>query len=311
MTTDINKRRERADVSDDALLRLLPQFSKARYDLGGVTLSVISGGSGPVVVLLPGWPQTWWSFHRIMPQLAQTHRVLAVNLRGMGDSSRPADGYDKKTMAGDVNSLLRQLGIDRASVVGHDVGAAVAFSLAANHPDVVDRIAMIDFVHFSREWYSLPLLPAPGTFDQDKAAPDGAYPWWFAFNQVKGLPERILADRAHLLHDWFFDYLSVHRTSISQFDRDVYAAAYANDGAVRAGNAWFQALDRDVADYESYDLVDLPVLGLGGATHGLMAALLPQKAKRLTMVKVPNSGHFPTNENPDFVLEQIERFLAR
>ncbi|WP_380156165.1 alpha/beta hydrolase [Kineococcus sp. R86509] len=300
----------RDDVSDDALLARLPGFTRAVHDLGEVSLNVVTGGEGPVVVLLPGWPQTWWSFHELMPHLARSYRVLAVDIRGMGGSSRPAGGYDKKTMAGDVHRLLDTLGIDRASVVGHDIGAQVAFSLAANHPTLIERIVMLDFVHFSPEWYSIPLLPAPGAFaDQSKAGNDGAYLWWFAFHQVKGLPEALLEGRAHLEHDWFFDYVSLDSASVSVFDRAVYAAAYADADSVRAGNAWYQALDQDVADYESYQPLGVPVLGLGAGAHGLMANLLPARAPQLTLLNVPEAGHFVASENPAFVLEQLDAFL--
>lgn len=305
------QRPDRADLSDEALLKHLPGFTKAVHDLGDVSLNVVSGGQGPALVLLPGWPQTWWSFHKVMPELAKSYRVIAVDLRGMGGSSRPAGGYDKKTMAGDIRRLLERLGIERAGVVGHDIGAAVAFALAASHPEVVERIAMLDFVHFSREWYSIPLLPVPGSFDQAKAAPDAAYLWWFAFHQVKGLPEALLGDRARLEHDWFFDYLSIDGSSVTTLDRDVYAASYPDADAVRAGNAWFQTLDQDVLDYESYGAVEVPVLGLGGGTYGFMAALLPEKAPDLTMVKVPDCGHFPASENPAFLLDQVRSFFTQ
>lgn len=310
-TPDTDDRQPAADVSDEALLEQLPGFSRTVHDLDDVSLNVISGGSGPVVVLLPGWPQTWWSFRAIMPELAKTHRVLAVDIRGMGGSSRPATGYDKKTMAGDIRRLLDSLGIDRASIVGHDVGAQVAFSLAANHLDLVERIVMLDFVHFSLEWYSIPLLPAPGAFaDQAKAGADGAYLWWFAFHQVKGLPERLLEGRVHLEHDWFFDYVSRDSAAVSAFDRAVYAAAYSDADSIRAGNAWYQALDQDVTDYQSYAQLTQPVLGLGSGAHGLMSALLPAAAPRLTLHEVPDSGHFVVSENTAFVLEQLTAFLA-
>lgn len=299
------------DVPDDALLRRLPEFTREVHELGEVALNVISGGEGPVIVLLSGWPQTWWAFHEIMPELAKTHRVFAVDIRGMGASSRPAGGYDKKTMAGDIHRLLETLDIERASIVGHDTGAQVAFSLAANYPAMIERIVMLNFVHFSPEWYSIPLLPAPGAFaDQDKSGTDDAYLWWFAFHQVKGLPEKLLEGRVHLEHDWFFDYVSGDSADVSACDRAVDAASYSDADSIRAGNAWYRALDQDSSDYESYEPLDLPVLGLGTGAYGLMSALLPARAPQLTLLSVPEAGHFVASENPAFVLEQLERFLA-
>jgi pimeloyl-ACP methyl ester carboxylesterase len=247
-----------------------------------------------------------------MPELVRDHRVLAVDLRGMGASSRPAGGYDKKTMSGDIRRIMVRLGIRSASVLGHDIGAQVAFSLAANHPEAVDKLVLVDFVHFSPEWYTLPLLPGPGTFvDQSQPGPGGSYLWWFAFHQVKGLPEQLLGDRAYLEQEWFFNYVSLNSASITDFDRAVYAAAYPDADAVRAGNAWFQSLDQDVEDYLTYEALRMPVLGLGSGVHELMSTVLPQKITDLDMVKVPASGHFPVDENPNFVLQELTRFLSR
>jgi pimeloyl-ACP methyl ester carboxylesterase len=108
--------------------------------VNGVRLHYVEDGEGDPVVLLPGWPRTWWEFHKIMPKLAVTHRVIAVDLRGMGESAKPEGGYDKKTMAADIAALLHELGHDRADVVGSDIGAMVAFSLAANHPELVRTV---------------------------------------------------------------------------------------------------------------------------------------------------------------------------
>jgi pimeloyl-ACP methyl ester carboxylesterase len=92
-------------------------------------------------MLLPGWPETWWAYHKIMPELARTHRVISVDFRGMGSSDKPADGYDKKSMAHDLLELIRQRGYEKVDVVGHDIGAMVAFSLAANHGDQVGSLS--------------------------------------------------------------------------------------------------------------------------------------------------------------------------
>ncbi|MGH9614827.1 MAG: alpha/beta fold hydrolase, partial [Bryobacteraceae bacterium] len=98
------------DVSDTALVRSLPGFENGYTNANGIRLHYVAGGNGQPLVLLPGWPETWWSFHKIMPELAKHYRVIAVDLRGMGGSDKPADGYDKKTMAKDIDALIHQLG---------------------------------------------------------------------------------------------------------------------------------------------------------------------------------------------------------
>ena len=122
-------------LSDEALAHsLLGGFVSASMKVNGVRLHYVIGGQGEPLILLPGWPETWWEFHKIMPQLAKTHRVIAVDLRGMGGSDKPRGGYDKKTMAADIQALASALRYDRVDIAGHDIGAMVAYAFAANYP---------------------------------------------------------------------------------------------------------------------------------------------------------------------------------
>ena len=114
----------------------LPGFRDAFARVNGTTLHYVVGGRGEPLILLPGWPQTWWEYRKVMPALAGRYRVIAVDLRGMGDSDKPASGFDKKTMARDIAALARQLGYDSVNIAGHDIGSMVAYSFAVNHPDL-------------------------------------------------------------------------------------------------------------------------------------------------------------------------------
>src|SRR5919199_4589606 len=124
-----------------------PRLTSGYATVNGVRLHYVTAGSGDPVVLLPGWPRTWWEFHKIIFGLAATHRVIAVDIRGMGESAKPESGYDKKTMAADIAALIRRLGYAKADVVGSDIGSMVAFSLAANHPEVVRTVTLLDVAH--------------------------------------------------------------------------------------------------------------------------------------------------------------------
>jgi len=110
----------RTDVSDAALVMSLPGFRNGYAEVNGVRLHYVIGGKGAPLVLLPGWPQTWWTFHKMLPELAEHYTVIDVDLRGMGGSSRPAEGYDKKTMAKDIRDLVQSLGYDKVDIAGHD-----------------------------------------------------------------------------------------------------------------------------------------------------------------------------------------------
>lgn len=295
-------------ISDDALVATLPGFKRGFADVNGTRLHYVAGGKGEAVVLLPGWPETWWSYHKIMPTLARNYRVIAVDIRGMGASSKPLDGYDKKTMAKDIQELVAKLGYDRAHIVGHDIGAQVAWSFAANHPANTRTLTMLDVPHPDEGLLSWPMLPTHGTFG-DKIDENHPYVWWFAFHQVKGLPEQMLQGRAQVEHEWFFRYLAKDESAIDARDRAVYAAAYNQDGGVRAGNAWYQAFTQDIIDEKGYGKLKMPVLGIAGPGYGWLNSVLTTKAVNATAYKLPDSGHFVVEEAPEETLSYLLPFL--
>jgi pimeloyl-ACP methyl ester carboxylesterase len=199
-------------LSDAALVRSLPgDFRDGFAAVNGTTLHYVIGGEGTPLVLLPGWPETWWEFRKIMPELARHFRVIAVDLRGMNSSGKPAAGYDKKTMAEDIHQLVRQLGYDRVDVAGHDIGSMVAFSFAANHPEAVRRLSMLDVAHPDPSLYQLTMLPRPG------GSP--VFLWWFAFNQVRVLPEQLLTGRFRHLTDYLCETLLINQAAIDDHTR--------------------------------------------------------------------------------------------
>jgi pimeloyl-ACP methyl ester carboxylesterase len=300
---------ERRDISDAALVKALPGFSNGYAEVNGVRLHYVSGGKGEPVILLPGWPETWWAYHKIMPELAKTHRVVSVDFRGMGSSSKPAGGYDKKSMAKDISELIRQLGYEKADVVGHDIGAMVAFSLAANHPDQVRKLVMLDVAHPSAGYLKIPMLPEAGTFNE-KIDENHPYLWWFAFHQVKGLPEDLLEGRAGIEQAWFFRYMLKNESAIDNRDRAVYAAAYSSRDAIRAGNGWYQAFDQDIKDNETYSKIKMPVLGLGGPGYPRLKSALDAQAENSQTFRVEGSGHFISEEKPNELLAHLKDFFG-
>lgn len=225
-----------AQTSDEALVKQLPGYKNGYTTVNNIRLHYVIGGSGKPLLLLSGWPQTWWSFHKMMPALKENYTVIAVDYRGMGTSARPDSGYDKKTIAGDLAALVKSLGYDKVYVAGHDIGAQVAFSLAANYPDLVEKLVMIDVPHPDETFAAIPMLPALGT-PTDTLDPARPYIWWFAFNQLKGLPEELLAGRAAVYQKAIFHYLLKDEKAMNQQDRAVYASAYNTRDAIRAGNA--------------------------------------------------------------------------
>lgn len=296
-------------VSDAALVKRLPGFRNAEATVNGVRLHYVVGGFGPLLILLPGWPETWWEWHKIMPELARTHQVVAVDIRGMGSSEKPASGYDKKTMAADIAELIRTLGQGKATVVGHDIGSMVAYALAANRPELVEKLVLLDVAPPEESLATWPMLPGVGTFG-DKVG-DGAhsYVWWFAFHQVKGLPEALMADgRIRLEQDWMFHYLTKDDSAIDALDRDVYQAAYTSREAIRAGDAWYQAFPQDIIDNKGVPVLEMPVLAIGGPGHDWLRNVLTPRMRALKLVKF-DCGHFIPEERPEALVGELRAFL--
>ena len=295
--------------ADEELIKHFPGFTNHYATVNGVRLHYVAGGSGQPLICLPGWPQTWFSYHPIAAQLAQHYRVIIVDIRGMGTSDKPETGYDKKTMAQDIYALMQHLGLSRASLLGHDIGGMVAASFAFNHPDATDKLILADGGHPSDGMRYMSLLPAPGAF-ADKMDAHQPYVWWMAFNQVKGLPEKLLEGRFQHLLDYLFAYVMLDESKMPAFDRAVYAAAYNDAASIRAANAWYQAFEQDMADARAYDTLTMPVLGIGSCvSFENIKMSLPAMAPNAQLIGILDSGHYLFEEKPEKVLDAVLDFL--
>jgi len=202
----------------------MPEISHHYANLKDVRLHYVTLGSGYPVVLLHGWPQTWYEWRRVMPLLADSFKMIAPDLRGLGDSSRPARGYDKKTIANDVWLLVNEhLDHRRIAVVGHDWGAPVAFRLAADHADAVSHLVMLD-------------VPVPG--DQPPGLEIGGTPrWHHPFNRVPDLPEALTFGRERIFLEYFFmngtDQANVFSDGdIAEYVRTIRSRARCAQGSI-------------------------------------------------------------------------------
>jgi pimeloyl-ACP methyl ester carboxylesterase len=301
-----------ADTSDAALAASLPgDFRNGDAEVNGTRIHYVEGGKGTPLLLLPGWPQTWWEFHKIMPELAKHHRVIAVDLRGMGASAKPVSGYDKKNMAKDIHELTRALGYKQVNIAGHDIGAMVAYGFAANYPDATLKICLIDVAHPEESLYTLSLLPPPGYAVRGTGeSTHPVYLWWFAFNQLPDLPQQLLAGKSRLLIDWLFDSQLRNPAAISERDRAIYAAAYSQPDAIRAGNGWYQTFGQDIIDAKHYGRIATPVLALAGErNYPYLRELLPTQASDVRVVKVNSSSHYVPEDRPEAVVRELLGFF--
>jgi len=289
--------------SDKELIKSLPNFSNHYINVNGIQLHYVIGGQGEPLVLIPGYPETWWAYHKVMPVLAEKYHVIVVDIRGMGSSDKPVDGYDKRNMAKDVFELVQQLGFKKIYIAGHDIGAHVAFSFAANYSDLVAKLIILDTPHPDAGMYQLPMLPISGT--------NHLYPWWLSFNQVKELPERLLEGRMDIVIEWLFNNLLKDVNSVSDFDKSTYASAYNSKDAIRASNGWYQAFPQDIQDIKTYHKLSIPTLGIGGSGYDMLTMSLPDTINDVEIKKVDDSGHFILTEKPTETVKLMIDFLER
>ena len=284
----------------ERLIKKMPGFSSHIQQVNGIHLHYVMGGSGDPLVLLPGWPQTWWAFHHIMPVLAEKYTVIVVDLRGMGDSDKPAEGYSKKNMASDIKGLVAALGYDRVHMAGHDIGASVAYAFAANHSESIKKLILLDTPPPDENIYRLPMLPV-GT---------PIYPWWVAFNQVRDLPAQLLEGRFELLLDHLLDKLLVDKDAINDFDRSVYMQHYNNKENIRASGAWYQTFGQDISEQKTYSKIKNSTKGIASsANFEILNNFLSQNVVEYEMMEIKGAGHFIQEEKPEQVAKAIFDFL--
>ena len=298
-----------ASMTSRSALRLpdgfLDVFTSRLVEVNGLRLHAVTGGDGPALLLIGGWPQTWYAWREVMPALARRHTVVAVDSRGAGLSDKPDDGYDAGTLSADLVALMAALGHDRFDVVGHDIGTWTGYALAADHPERVGRLAILEAV--------IPgLTPSPPFFGP---AAVNLKLWQFGFNRLTDLNEELVRGRERLFFGYQFATKAATPDAIPSYAVDVYVDAITADPrALRASFAYYRALDETIAQNEqrSKTRLTLPVLALGGALwSGANAAqTMRLAADDVTGVVLDDCGHYPAEEQPARFVEILEDFLV-
>jgi pimeloyl-ACP methyl ester carboxylesterase len=268
--------------------------------VNGVRLHYLIAGKGDPVILLHGYAQNSHMWRPLMLELARTRLVIAPDLRGFGQSSKPAGGYDKKTMAQDIHGLAESLGFKRASIVGHDIGLMVAYAYAAQYPAEVNRIVLMDaFLPGVGDWKNVWLL-------RDL--------WHFHF--YGETPLKLVAGRERIYFEHFWnDFAADPKHSVSEADRRFYARAYAQPGAMRAGFEVFRAFEQDAKDFAEFAQTKLtmPMLVLTGEKAS--GNFLIEQARLVNTdvqgVVVKGSGHWLMDEAPRQVIPQLVSFINK
>jgi pimeloyl-ACP methyl ester carboxylesterase len=281
-------------------------FSHHTASVNGIQMHYVIGGQGDPVVLLHGWPQTWYAWRHVMPALARNYTVIAPDLRGLGDSSKPVTGYDGNTTAEDIYQLVSQLGLgQKIYLVGHDVGAQTAYSYAAIHPNNVSKLVIMDYVF-------------PGFYPPSL---EGVCCWWFSFHQTRDVPELLTAGKEREYLSWHYRGLAYNQEAITEADVDKYVSSYSASGGMRAGFEYYRAFPINAEQNKvlSETKLQIPVLALGGDIYPALGGDAPGNfaldstqglAENVKGVIVPLSGHYIPEERPDFLVEKLAEFFG-
>ncbi len=267
-------------------------------EVNGIKMHYLAAGKGEPVILLHGYAENSHMWRPLMAELGKTHTVVAPDLRGFGQTSKPESGYDKKTMAQDVHALASSLGYKQTQVVGHDIGLMVAYAYAAQYPAEVQRIALMDaFLPGVGDWKSVWLL-------RDL--------WHFHF--YGETPLKLVQGRERIYFEHFWnDFAADPKHSVPEADRRFYAKSYAQPGAMRAGFEVFHAFPQDAEDFARFAQTKLtmPMLVLTGEKAS--GEFLIEQARlvdnKVEGVVVKGSGHWLMEEAPDQVIPRLLAFL--
>ena len=279
-------------------------FKHYRDDVNGIRIHYVMGGEGDAIVLLHGWPQTWYEWRDVMPVLAKNNfTVIVPDLRGLGDTSKPATGYDGNTTASDIYQLVSQLGFNTAYLVGHDIGAQTAYSYTTAHPNNVSKLVVID--------YAFPGLLPNASF---------AEPWWFSFHRTLDLPEALVASNEREYLSWFYRQLAYNPYSIDEAAIDEYVRQYSAPGGMRSGFEYFRAssIDAIMNNETSRSNLTTSILAVTGEVSPFSRGVTKpnyslESASRLannvSEIIMPSSGHWIPEEQPGPLADLLIKFI--
>jgi pimeloyl-ACP methyl ester carboxylesterase len=279
-------------------------FTSRYVDTGQLRLHAVTGGEGPPLLLVHGWPQTWYQFRLVMPTLARDFQVVAVDQRGIGLSDKPEDGYDTGTLAGDLVALMDILGHQRFALVGFDTGMLISYALAADHPDRVERLVVGEA--------PLPGISPPTPLILPPQAVDRL--WHIPFNQLAETNEQLVRGREDI-------FIGAEYTASAGTNKlpanavGYYIDRLASDPEALHGSfQLYRAFPATAAQNEQRKTrrLPMPVLAIGGAeSSGAMVAdtmqLVADDVQRLV---IPGCGHWLAEQAPEELLAALTAFLA-
>ncbi|MEV5897761.1 alpha/beta fold hydrolase [Nonomuraea fuscirosea] len=280
----------------------LPGITHHRTEVNGTTLHYVAAGtSGSPMLLVHGFPETWWTFHKLIPLLAAAHRVFAVDLRGFGDSDNGPGEYDSATSAEDLHQLIAHLGVGPVHVTGQDISGATVFRLASTHPEDVLSLTAIEMG-----------LAGFGLETLADVTRGGA--WHIGALAAPGIPELLLARREReFLGQYAFPAMNATPGAITDADIDEFARAYARPDGWRGAIGLYRSMLRE--GFQIRALVEspglrAPVLTVGAGGGPFTAHTLSQVAStEITSVQLDGVGHYVAMEAPEALANAILGFV--
>jgi pimeloyl-ACP methyl ester carboxylesterase len=278
-------------------------FTSRYIDTGELRQHVVTGGQGPPLLLVHGWPQTWYAWRLVMPALAQHYSVIAADQRGTGLSGKPAGGYDTATLASDLAALMDALGHQRFAVAGHDTGMWIGYALAADHPARIDRLAVAET--------PLPgVSPSPPLFAN--AHLNDAL-WHFGFNRLAEVNDQLVTGREEIYFGWQFATKAARKLPEYAVKHYLDTLA-ASPEALHASFAIYRALDTTIGQNQRRKerRLTLPILAIGGqySLGEQVADTMKLAAGDVRPLVVPGCAHWVPEEAPEAMLAALTAFLA-
>lgn len=280
------------------------KFNHRMVTAADLRFHIVEGGSGVPVILMAGFPQSWYAWRRVMPLLAERYTVIALDLPGQGDSDKPRDGYDTRTTGQRINALIKTLGHNSYFMAGHDIGSWIAYPYAATYPNEVVRLVLLDA--------NIPGVTLRPTielgFEQNWRS------WHFLFNTVPDLPEALLQGRERILIEWFFQKKAANPAGVfSVADIDEYERVYSKVGNLSGMLGYYRAVFEDMA--QNKDLAKLkvktPLLALGGdkgSSPDIYEAMKPL-CKNVRGGVIEDCGHYIPEEQPEVLAAKMIEFF--
>ena len=279
-------------------------FSHRTKIVNGHKIHYVIGGTGKPLVLLHGFPETWYAWRHVMPELAKEYTVIAPDMTGLGDSESSTIGYDQHSVSLDILGLMNQLGYKKINLVAHDLGVFIAYDYTVSNPDAVEKLAVLEVGIPDETLEKMPIISR-----------DHRNLWWFALHNVADLPEVLIKGNEKTYLSWFYKHSSFDSSVFTKKVIKEYVRTYSKQKVLKAALEYYRAIFKNIDFNKQYEnkKIEIPVLALGG-DHSFGLYPMHSFQKVATNVEggvIENCGHFIAEEQPKALTKRLLLFLNK